>query len=217
MAKDGYSGTIQEPVFNILKVWTSVQTFHRVQWVLSTPRLAAGEIQRFRQATPHFSRLQRLPEVHENHWGSSPKPAMTTKNRACSAPLCPELPCDPPNCRTKNQGTEATCLGKWPSEAEHGRRVWKGFKAAFYYRVSRQPELHENVSKDCTCPSLVGVHSSCKNPLWGSPIPLRTKKLQTYRPEASNHSLGAEDTGQGVGSPYLCTRGTVSSGTVHPP
>lgn len=43
MDKDGYSGTIQEPVFNILKAWTSVPTFHRVQWVLSTPRLAAGD------------------------------------------------------------------------------------------------------------------------------------------------------------------------------
>lgn len=63
MNKDGYSGTIQEPVFNTLKASTSVPTFHRVQWVLSTPRLAAGEIQRFGQATPRFSRLPQIAKV----------------------------------------------------------------------------------------------------------------------------------------------------------
>lgn len=44
MAKGGHGATIQEPVFQVPKAWTFVQTFHRVPGVLSSPRLAAGEM-----------------------------------------------------------------------------------------------------------------------------------------------------------------------------
>lgn len=44
MPQDGYRAMIQEQVFQILKLWTFVPTFHRVQRVLSIPQLAARKM-----------------------------------------------------------------------------------------------------------------------------------------------------------------------------